>query len=142
MAAGKDLKPDDLDKLAEGAREVAEVDNLARKLKNGLLAVSDTMINENARSAAEMAQQSWFALIALVVAGLVSALGAAALTAWISTVKTARPLASLSRRMDALAAGDLEIEIGFLDRKDEIGDMARAVQVLKDHAVDRLRLEA
>ena len=142
LAAGKDLKPDDLDKLADGARAVAEVDADARKLSAGLLAVSDTMINENARSAADMGRQSQFALIALVVAGLVSALVAGAMTAWISTMKTARPLAELSRRMNALATGDLEVEIGGLERKDEIGDMARAVQVLKEHAVERVRLEA
>ena len=142
LAAGKDLKPDDLDKLAEGARSVAEVDAAARKLSNGLLAVSDTMINDNARAAADMASQSHFALITLGVAGLVSALVAGALTAWISTMKTARPLAELSHRMNALASGDLEVEIGGIERKDEIGDMARAVQVLKDHAVERLRLEA
>ena len=142
LAAGKDLKPDDLDKLADGARAVAEVDADARKLAAGLLAVSDTMINENARSAADMGRQSQFALIALVVAGLVSALVAGAMTAWISTMKTARPLAELSRRMNALAAGELDVEIGGLERKDEIGDMARAVQVLKEHAVERMRLEA
>jgi methyl-accepting chemotaxis protein len=142
LAIGKDLKPDDLDKLAEGARAVAEVDADARKLSAGLLAISDTMINENARSAADMGRQSQFALITLVVAGLVSALVAGAMTVWISTMKTARPLADLSRRMNALAAGDLEVEIGGLERKDEIGDMARAVQVLKEHAVERVLLEA
>ena len=142
LAAGKDLKPDDLEKLADGARAVAEVDADARKLSAGLLAVSDAMINENARSAADMGRQSQFALIALVVAGLVSALVAGAMNAWISTMKTARPLSELSRRMNALAAGDLEVEIGGLERKDEIGDMARSVQVLKEHAVERVRLEA
>jgi methyl-accepting chemotaxis protein len=142
LAAGKDLKPDDLDKLADGARAVAEVDADARKLAAGLLAVNDTMINENARSAADMSRQSQFALIALVVAGLVSALVAGAMTVWISTMKTARPLAELSRRMNVLAGGELDVEIGGLERKDEIGDMARAVQVLKEHAIERVRLEA
>jgi methyl-accepting chemotaxis protein len=142
LAVGKDLKPDDLDKLAEGARAVAEVDGEARKLSAGLLAVSDAMINENARSAADMGRQSQFALIALIAAGLVSALIAGVMNAWISTTKTARPLAELSRRMNALAAGELHVEIGGLERKDEIGDMARAVQVLKEHAVERVRLEA
>ena len=142
LAAGKDLKPDELDKLAEGARAIADVDGEARKLSAGLLAVSDTMINENARSAADMGRQSQFALIALVVAGLISALVAGVMNAWISTTKTARPLAELSRRMNALAAGDLDVEIGGLERRDEIGDMARAVQVLKEHAIERVRLEA
>ncbi|THD46945.1 MAG: methyl-accepting chemotaxis protein [Bradyrhizobium sp.] len=142
LAVGKDLKPEDLDKLAEGAQEVTEVDNMARKLKAGLLSVSDTMINENARSAADMARQSQFALITLIVAGLVSALVAGGLTIWISTMKTARPLAELARRMNALASGDHSVEVGGRERRDEIGDMARAIQVFKEHAIERLQLEA
>ena len=142
LAVGKDLSPADLDKLAEGAREVAEIDTEARAMANGLLALSDAMLNENGRAAAEMASQSRVALITLMIAGLASALGAGALTAWISTVKTARPLAELSRRMNALAAGDLTVEVCGRDRLDEVGDMARAVQVLKTHAAERLRLEA
>ena len=142
LAVGKDLKPDDLDKLAEGARAVAEVDADARKLSSGLLAVSDAMINENARSAADMSRQSQFALIALVVAGLVSALAAGAMTAWISTTKTARPLAELSRRMKRARRRRREVEIGGPERRDEVGDMARAVQVFKRNALERARLEA
>jgi methyl-accepting chemotaxis protein len=142
LAAGADLSPADLGKLAEGAREVAAIDTDARALANGLMALSDTMINENARAAAEMADRSRQAIVTLAIVGALSALGAGALTAWISTMKTARPLAELSRRMNALAAGDLEVEVSGRERLDEIGDMARAVQVLKTHAAERLRLEA
>jgi methyl-accepting chemotaxis protein len=142
LAVGRDLKPDDLGKLGDGAREVAAIDTDARKMANGLLGLSDTMINENARAAAELTNQSRFALVTLAITGLVSAIIAGALTTWISTTKMARPLTELARRTKAIADGDLEVEIGGRDRKDEIGDMARAIQVLKDHAADRLRLEA
>jgi PAS domain S-box-containing protein len=42
--------------------------------------------------------------------------------------------------MERLASGDLAVEIGELDRGDEIGEMARAVQVFKDNAIEKERL--
>lgn len=43
--------------------------------------------------------------------------------------------------MGALAAGDNSVSIPGGTRKDEIGDMAKAVQIFKDNAIERLRLE-
>ncbi len=53
--------------------------------------------------------------------------------AWIVSRGITRPLAKLRRNMAALASGDLAVEIAGTDRKDEIGDMAGAVQVFKGH---------
>ena len=52
-----------------------------------------------------------------------------------------RPIHATERSMRALATGDLGIEITGLDRRDEIGNMARAVQVFKTNASDKARLE-
>lgn len=57
------------------------------------------------------------------------------LGAWISIFKISRPLSRMSQRMGVLAEGDLSIEIEGQQRKDEVGVMARAVQVFKDNAV-------
>ncbi|OQP86471.1 methyl-accepting chemotaxis protein [Rhizobium rhizosphaerae] len=51
------------------------------------------------------------------------------------------PIAKLARRMGSLAAGDTAADIDGIDRKDEVGQMARAVEVFKENAVERLRLE-
>lgn len=142
LTAGKDLKADDLVKLAEGAGEVSDVDARARKMASQLLTFNDAMINDNARAARELTQETQSAIYTIAGVGLLSALVAGLLSAWISTVKIARPLSRLSERMKALAEGDLDVEIPGSRRRDEIGDMARAVQVLKDHAVERQRLEA
>ncbi|MDX9860518.1 MAG: methyl-accepting chemotaxis protein, partial [Rhodospirillales bacterium] len=53
-----------------------------------------------------------------------------------------RPLASVTAVMHGLADGKLEVEVPFLERRDEIGSMAAAVQVFKDNAVEKVRLEA
>jgi methyl-accepting chemotaxis protein len=51
-------------------------------------------------------------------------------------------LARLKNSMAALAAGDAAIAIPGVDRRDEIGDMASAVQVFKENAEEVRRLEA
>ena len=53
-----------------------------------------------------------------------------------------RPLHKLELRMKELAEGDVQTEVPFLARPDEIGAMAAAVQVFKDNMVEGRRLAA
>jgi methyl-accepting chemotaxis protein len=54
-----------------------------------------------------------------------------------------RPLTLITDRMGTLAGGNTEIDIPATNRKDEIGDMARAVVVFRQHMIDaqNLRIE-
>ncbi len=81
-------------------------------------------------------------------AGMRNALGMTAvliaLTAGVLLVimrSISRPIALLTGQMGQLAHNDLTVEIVGAARRDEIGAMARAVQVFKDNALDRARLE-
>jgi methyl-accepting chemotaxis protein len=67
--------------------------------------------------------------------GLVAAIGGMGFALWIGATKISRPVASLSRTMTTLAQGDLDVAVDGAGRKDEVGLMARAVQVFKDNAV-------
>lgn len=51
------------------------------------------------------------------------------------------PIREMTDTMGALADGDNSVAIPGETRKDEIGDMAKAVQIFKDNAIERLRLE-
>lgn len=51
-----------------------------------------------------------------------------------------RPVVQMTLAMARLADGDLSVEIPARDRNDEIGEMAAAVQVFKNNALDRQRL--
>jgi methyl-accepting chemotaxis protein len=55
----------------------------------------------------------------------------------------ARPITTMTAAMRHLAEGDKSIEVPGLDRGDEIGEMAKAVQIFKDNALrtDRLTTE-
>ncbi|WP_342733333.1 methyl-accepting chemotaxis protein [Bradyrhizobium sp. B117] len=52
------------------------------------------------------------------------------------------PLTSMTRAMGLLAGGNLEVEIPGRGNADEIGDMAKAIQVFKDNMVETERLRA
>lgn len=54
----------------------------------------------------------------------------------------ARPIDRLTAAMGSLADGDNETDIPMTERRDEIGKMAAAVQVLKDAQIAKVRLEA
>ena len=74
-----------------------------------------------------------FVIIAACV-GLALMVGLA--LAWFIGNGIAHPIARMTEVMKKLAAGDKSVEISGTDRSDEIGDMAGAVQVFKDNAIE------
>jgi methyl-accepting chemotaxis protein len=60
--------------------------------------------------------------------------------AWLVTRSVVRPLSGLKRRMASLSEGQLEAPVVYADRADEIGEMARTVQVFRDAMVETNRL--
>ncbi len=53
-----------------------------------------------------------------------------------------QPVAALTASMALLSTGALDTDIPAIDREDEIGQMARAVLVFKQNAIERRQLEA
>ncbi|THF47537.1 HAMP domain-containing methyl-accepting chemotaxis protein [Allorhizobium terrae] len=74
---------------------------------------------------------------ALVLAILISVSAAI-----ISAVRVVRPLKVMTGNMRTLSSGDTSGEVPFKSRKDEIGDMAAALQVFKDGILRNRALEA
>ncbi|CAN7163314.1 methyl-accepting chemotaxis protein [Rhizobium leguminosarum] len=54
----------------------------------------------------------------------------------------AGPMTQLRQRMTRLAEGDTTSDVSGLDRGDEVGQMAKAVSVFRDNAIERGRIEA
>ena len=53
----------------------------------------------------------------------------------------ANPIVALTGVMTVLAEGDNTVEVPFQGRADELGNMGSAVQVFKDNAIEKIRLE-
>jgi len=62
--------------------------------------------------------------------------------AWTVSRSVVKPLSRLKSRMAALSKGDLDFEAAGVDRRDEIGEMARTVEVFKSAMVETNRLRA
>ena len=78
-------------------------------------------------------------LISLAI-GLAVLMGALAV-AWVMNRSIAKPISVTTAVMRQLAAGDTTVEIPGRNRRDELGEMAEAVQVFKDSAIEKLQLE-
>jgi len=89
--------------------------------------------DDNAATEAEATERvSLFSMILWMVSGLVVVVvGAGVLGVAFGVI---RPIARMTAVMKRLADGETEGEIPALNRKDEVGAMAEAVQVFKDNA--------
>jgi methyl-accepting chemotaxis protein len=77
--------------------------------------------------------------IALSASGIALALGL--FLAWFIGRGISKPVVALTSAMEALAGGDLETEVSGGDRRDELGQMAKAVLVFRDAGLEKVRLE-
>src|SRR6202167_1771695 len=62
--------------------------------------------------------------------------------AWAVARSVVKPMSRLKDRMAALSNGELDPPVVDADRRDEIGEMARTVQVFKGAMVETNRLRA
>ncbi|WP_097108277.1 methyl-accepting chemotaxis protein [Hoeflea halophila] len=80
--------------------------------------------------------------IAALIATIVGVVLMTAALALLLSRMVVRPVSEMTGVMGKLASGDLTPEIPGKNRRDEIGDMAAAVDVFKENALERRRLEA
>lgn len=95
----------------------------------------------NARNVEDALSNARTALIVESVVAIFCAL-LIAVTAWFLIIGIARPLSGMTGAMRELAGGNNGIEVPARDRRDELGQMAEAVQVFKDTAIEAERLAA
>ena len=75
--------------------------------------------------------------VALAAIALVTGL----LAAWAVARSIVNPVTAMTGTMTNLAAGDLTVTIPALSNRDEIGQMAQAVQVFKDNAIQKKQMD-
>ncbi len=80
---------------------------------------------------------------ALLISGaLLLATLAAIAIGWLLSRLIGAPISAMTTAMRRLAEGDSSVEVPARGRKDEVGEMAEAVQVFKDAAIEKTRLES
>jgi methyl-accepting chemotaxis protein len=129
------------DDPATGTMLMADAEASFDKLGTQLSALkrsADAARVETSGAALDAATQaSWLFLAILITAALLSIFATALISRAIS-----RPIKQLTHDMEMLASGSTEIAITATGQKDEIGSMARAVEVFKQNAIDKASLDA
>ncbi len=80
-----------------------------------------------------------FSVLVVEIIAIIAILVGAAL-AFFTGKAISQPINAMTNVMSRLSKGELEAEIPSLDRRDEIGSMAKAVNVFKDNALETERL--
>lgn len=68
-----------------------------------------------------------------VIATIIAALAAVGVIFLVFQKVITGPLKSMTKGMKEIAGGDYDVEVGFDNREDEIGDMARAVEIFRQN---------
>ncbi len=124
------------------ATEVKRLNDTLPVVADELRELNQQMSKEMATAMSALSASGDFSLLLIYVSGAVAILLSLLLALWISMAKIAKPLNQLGQRMGALAVGDLTVDIDGQNRRDEVGAMAKAVQVFKDNALALKESEA
>ncbi len=91
------------------------------------------------REAAYAASSRWIQLI--VAIGSLAAIMMAVIFGFLLHRVVTRPVVAMTAAMNRLAANDLAVQVPSADRADEIGAMAKTVQIFKDNALAMRAME-
>jgi methyl-accepting chemotaxis protein len=99
----------------------------------------DDRVNEFAKQASEEYQKTSRLLMIVATAGILFGVLAGYLIGQFGIV---RPINLLKSVMEAFARNELQADVPGIDRRDELGEMARTVEVFKKNGLDKIRMEA
>ncbi|MFD1704317.1 methyl-accepting chemotaxis protein [Methylopila henanensis] len=141
VAMAEKLVPLAVENVGLARREVPRFMSAFRALEERMVTAGDLIEKHGAESAAAnvaLADTAASAMILALVAGVAATLVATVLIGR----AIAPPIVALTDVMARLAEGDTTVEPPATARRDEIGAMARAVDVFKRNAIEMGRLEA
>jgi len=138
--AGDVTAPQDI--VDAGARLKAECDPPFNDASNALTATVDSFIKHAAQASEDLSAKTRRTIF-ITLGGILAGLAVGVLfSLWISRSAIVTPLNHLGVTMKRLAENDLTVAIDGTDRRDEIGAMARTVEVFKTNSIERQNLEA
>ena len=111
----------------------AEIEKLTEDL---ITASSESKDHAIARAGIKLEEQQLTLMIALLIVAL-----AGIVVSFLIGRNISRPVVIMSKAMRELAAGNFEVQLPGLDRRDEVGQMANAVQEVKVQAVAKAERE-
>ena len=126
---------------------IAEIVEIGRSASKGQLdavreeaaKIKEQLATMSVQNQAALANAHLTLELALLIGGSIAGVVAVVLI-WLLSRSIVTPIVGMTGAMSRLAAGDHDVAVPALDREDEVGQMAKAVVVFKDAAVEKLRL--
>ncbi|MCK6452481.1 MAG: HAMP domain-containing protein, partial [Alphaproteobacteria bacterium] len=112
----------------------------ATKGIDAVVSLSDAASRGARGLSASTAAQGTQSLV-LNLAALLAIIALAGVAFFVTVARVTRPIAAMTAVMGRLASKDWAAEVPAKDRRDEIGQMAQAVQVFKDNGIENERLQ-
>ncbi len=135
---GRDVSPQEAS--VQGNNEANRENRKAYQGEIDAVVKSDLKDLDAIKSEIDGFGQFIFLVVAVVT---VAGVGAGAIIGlYVGSKQLSAPILKVSQVMKSVADGHLEADIPYLDRKDEIGEMASAVEVFKRSGLDMRRMNA
>jgi methyl-accepting chemotaxis protein len=138
---GAGPKPAELEQKAKTAKALEPIDAKVQKLSADMAAFADLRFAEMAQTSMDL-RTSADNTILLTVAAFVVAVGAGLVVSrWLTRTAIVLPILELSAQMKQIADNNLAVSVAGLERADEVGDMARALQDFKKKGLEQRAAE-
>ncbi|NTE85260.1 methyl-accepting chemotaxis protein [Agrobacterium rubi] len=135
---GREVSPQDAN--TQGNNEANRENRKAYQADIDAVVKSDIQELTAVKARIESFGEMIFLVVAFVTAGGVIA--GSALGLYIGSKELSAPILKVSNAMNSVAEGNLETDVPYLGRKDEIGEMATAVEVFKRNGLEVRRMNA
>jgi methyl-accepting chemotaxis protein len=130
------------DQNDQANKAMVKCDELIAAFTGDVVKLNNVVVEKANAATAAASASGTRTIITTSVIGVLGLVICGALGLWIALAKITKPLMRLGDNMKVLAQGDLAAEIEGQERADEIGTMAKAVQVFKDNALALKEAEA
>jgi methyl-accepting chemotaxis protein len=132
------IEKNDMDKAFEA--QMRQGLTLRNHIRDGLTKIIEASKEEMKRDKDNAEAIDAHTVHILILAAVLGLSVSSGLLAWIAVSQIARPLGRITARMQDLAHGDLTIEVQGTERRDEIGMLARTLELFKDQAAEAKEL--
>jgi methyl-accepting chemotaxis protein len=137
--ASKTTTPEESFKAAQ--RLQAECAPLIEAGIRSQITLTDRLLADSAKGSEEMTVQANSSINTVMIAAGLGLLVSLAAALWIGVKGLSRPIGDLKTVMEAFAHSDFKADVPGIKRHDEVGEMARTVEVFKTNGLEVERMK-
>src|SRR5882724_2429332 len=101
----------------------------------------DDLIARSAKLSNDLTEQADFAIRMVWICSSIGLLLGLAVALWMGIKGLSQPIGRLKSVMEQLARNDLTVDVSGIERRDELGEMARTVEVFKKNGLEVARMK-